>query len=82
MIVISQMGVYVICTLLSLVVAAFMGIHQFQLEERLRELKVDEDARVKYFTTATRFFGVILWIALGGIFAALMVYTDWKSKGL
>ncbi|MNC02428.1 hypothetical protein D3C81_229760 [compost metagenome] len=82
MITISQMGIYVICCILSLAVALFMGIHQYQLEERLIELKVHNDPRVKYFSAAVRAFGTILWIILAAIFAGLMVYSDWSAKGL
>jgi ABC-type Fe3+ transport system permease subunit len=82
MITITLQGIYVISSLLSLAIALVVGIHLHQLDNCLRELKVHNDPRVKYFTAAVSFFGTAMWVILGAIFACLMVYEDFRRLGL
>jgi hypothetical protein len=76
------MGIYALSALLSLLVAFLSGFHQHQLEKRLQQLNVLQDAQVKYFSNVSGLFGVIAWVALAFIFCVLMVRSDLAVLGL
>jgi hypothetical protein len=82
MISITSMGFWAACALTSLVIAFLGGWHHWHLDERFRELKVHNDSQVKYFSTIVHLFGCIAWIILAAICCGMMVYMDFKARGL